>query len=211
MFIHLLKTNKPQKFPMLGKVLNWEGELMKLQLDDRNDSLAFGEEITCYYLEWTFTSKIIKSTQDFLYLLVLSSSSSKHTFEQFLKQNGKIHRREHPRVNTNIKAIMMDATLQESEKKQSHVQILVTIKDVSIDGLGFLFSDELHLEDSFEIKSLSLDIPFKAKIKIANRRKTKQGYEYGAKINYLSEKDYFTLKKYIFIHQLEDDMYETTK
>ncbi|WP_142675772.1 hypothetical protein [Bacillus taeanensis] len=76
---------------------------MKLQLHENNEELSFGEELTCYYLDWIFTSKIIKSSHGFLYLLVLPSSSSKHTFEQFLKQDGKIYRREHPRVHTNIK------------------------------------------------------------------------------------------------------------
>lgn len=181
-----IQINRIQQQPILGQIIQIEGELLTIQVKDAS-SFELGEKISCLYRSFEFDSNVLGLTGNHLYLYFP------------LQQNKALNdRRRVARVNVNLKATLM---LKNSLNKSYDVHNLQML-DASILGFSFITKEPLKVGSICTLLPQSDHLPIKADVKIRHLDQHDETYRYGTEIRHITPNHFHVLRKFVLAQQL---------
>jgi c-di-GMP-binding flagellar brake protein YcgR len=174
-----------------------EGDIIEIELDDLK-SFALGDQvkITIYSTGGihVFESHVVAKNKDSI--IILNSPENKDKFAE---------RREHPRVQIEEKGIL-HAIVEAKTKLRRELEdpLDVTLKNISISGIGFQLYGQFALANSTELElEAVLGERLQVKAEVVRREKTEFGYFYGAQFTGMEQNQLNLLRAYVLTQQVE--------
>lgn len=165
-----------------AEVVSFKGELMELNVLDRDFNMIIGNSLTCLYHNKYMESRLLRKVENQLFLFVPQPAFT--LFDD---------RRDSLRIDVALAALLIN--------KDIHIPVKVT--SVSFKGIGFTASDNsFFLNNDYHLAISSDYLSVVPHIKIKNQVLTPEGARFGAKIIFIQHDSLLQLKKFIMYHQI---------
>jgi c-di-GMP-binding flagellar brake protein YcgR len=173
-----------------------EGDIIEIEMSDLK-SFALGDKvkITIYSTGGihVFDSHVVAKNKDAI--IILNPPENKDKFAE---------RREHPRVQIEEEGILhtiVEASTKQRRELEDPLQ--VTLKNISISGIGFLLYGHFALANSTELElDAMLGERLHVKAEVVRCEKTEFGYFYGAQFTDMEQDKLNLLRAYVLTQQV---------